>query len=69
LPVTTNFAAAPNVDFAAGATAMLKLDQSANFSGTIAGHAAGDAIDLADIAFGSNDTLGYTANAGGTGAC
>jgi hypothetical protein len=60
-------ASAANVDFAAGALGMLKLDQSANFSGTVAGLAAGDAIDLADIAFGSNDTLAYTANAAGTG--
>ena len=60
-------ASAANVDFAPGAAGILKLDQSANFSGTVAGFAAGDAIDLGDIAFGAKTTLGYAANATGGG--
>jgi len=61
-------ASSANVAFAAGGAAgMLKLDQSAGFSGTVAGPGAGDAIDLADIAFGGSDTLAYAANAAGTG--
>jgi hypothetical protein len=66
---TLEFGAASdaNVDFAAAALGMLKLDQSANFSGTVAGLAAGDAIDLGDIAFGAGATLGYAANAAGNG--
>ena len=66
---TLEFAAASaaNVDFLPGATGTLKLDQSENFSGTVAGFSAGDAIDLGDIAFGAGTTLGYMANAGGSG--
>ncbi|MFI4948387.1 MAG: hypothetical protein ACHQC9_06265, partial [Alphaproteobacteria bacterium] len=55
------------VTFDAGASGTLKLDQSADFTGTIAGLGAGDVLDLGDIAFGSDDTLGYTENAAGTG--
>ena len=37
------------------------------FTGAISGFAAGDALDLTDIAFGANTTLGYSVNAAGTG--
>ena len=60
-------ASSATIDFAPGATGTLKLDQSAAFTGSVAGFAAGDAIDLADIAFGATTTLGYAANAGGSG--
>ena len=60
-------ASAATIDFAPGAAGILKLDQSAGFTGTVAGFAAGDTIDLADIAFGAATTLGYTANTGGSG--
>jgi hypothetical protein len=55
------------VSFDSGTSGALKLDQSSLFSGTIAGFATGDAIDLTDIAFGAADTLGYAANASNTG--
>jgi hypothetical protein len=63
------FAAASDaaVSFGAGAIGALKLDQSGAFSGTIAGFAQGDGIDLADIGFSAGATLGYAANAPGTG--
>jgi hypothetical protein len=66
---TLEFAAASaeNTSFAAGAAGTLKLDQAENFSGTISGFGAGDALDLSDIAFGANLTVGYKANAAGTG--
>ena len=60
-------ASAVNTGFAADATGTLKLDQSSGFTGTISGFGADDALDLADIAFDSNTTLGYSANADGTG--
>jgi hypothetical protein len=50
-------------------TGMLKLEDSSSFAGTVAGLCGQDAIDLADIGFGANSTLGYAANpdhSGGT---
>ncbi|HEV2335207.1 MAG TPA: hypothetical protein VGS13_06910 [Stellaceae bacterium] len=66
---TLEFAAGSDaaVTFDAGASGMLKLDRSAGFAGTIAGFGAGDLLDLGDIAFSTNDTLGFTENAAGTG--
>ena len=66
---TLEFSAASddNTSFAAGATGTLKLDQAEKFSGSVSGFGAGDKLDLADIAFGANLTLGYSANAAGTG--
>ena len=55
------------VTFDATAAGTLKLDQSANFSGTVAGLGQGNSLDLADIAFGAGTTVAYTANAAGTG--
>jgi hypothetical protein len=60
-------ASAENTTFAVGATGTLKLDQSASFTGSVSGFESGDALDLADIAFGANTTLGYSANADGSG--
>src|SRR5207248_1644233 len=60
-------ASTENTTFDAGATGILKLDQSSSFSGTVSGFASGDALDLADIAFGASTTTSYTANAEGTG--
>ena len=54
-----------NVTFASGATGTLILDASSQFTGTISGlnHAFPfDTIDLADIAFGSNTTVVYSAS-------
>jgi hypothetical protein len=60
-------ASAENTTFAPGASGTLRLDQSAGFTGSVSGFGAGDAIDLMDISFGANTTLGYSANADGTG--
>jgi hypothetical protein len=60
-------ASSANVTFASGSTGTFKLDNSQNFAGSIAGLALGNHLDLADIAFGANTTLGYTPNAGNTG--
>ncbi len=49
------------------AAGTLTLDQSAGFSGTIAGFVSGDAIDLTDLGFGVGSLLSYTENSAGTG--
>jgi probable HAF family extracellular repeat protein len=51
----------------AGSTGSLQLAQSQGFAGTIAGFGGSDQIDLGDIGFGANTTLGYTANNTNTG--
>ena len=56
-----------NITLGAGARATLKIDHAADFSGTVAGLDGDDVLDLADLAFGSNTTLGYTANSNNTG--
>ena len=59
-----------NVTFASGATGALILDASSQFTGTIAGlnsAAPFNTIDLADIAFGSNTTVAYSASSADTG--
>ena len=45
----------------------MKIDHAADFSGAVAGFDGNDVLDLADIAFGSNTTLGYAANSNNTG--
>jgi len=53
------------VTFAAGGDGTLKLDASSGFKphfGPIAGFAGQDKIDLSDIAFGNQTTLGYQGN-------
>ena len=51
----------------AGASATLKIDRAADFSGTVAGFNANDLLDLADIGFGANTTLAYAGDGQGTG--
>jgi len=51
----------------AGPTGSLQLNSSQAFSGKIAGFGGQDVIDLGDIAFGANTTLGYRENASDTG--
>ena len=47
----------------AGSSGTLTIDNSASFSGKIAGQLAiGDVIDLADITAGANATIGYSGN-------
>jgi hypothetical protein len=52
-----------NVSFGGSATGVLALDQSHSFTGQISGFAAPDQIDLGDIAYSSNTTLSYAADA------
>jgi large repetitive protein len=56
-----------SVTFASGGAETLKLDDAAAFTGQISGFGGNDRIDLADIAFGANTTLGYSANSQNTG--
>ena len=60
-------ASTTNVSFASGAAGELKLDASSLFTGEVTGFTGQDQLDLADIAFGSNTTLGYAANNNNTG--
>jgi autotransporter passenger strand-loop-strand repeat protein len=59
-------ASSESTSFAPGA-GTLKIDQSASFTGVVSGFAAGDSIDLPNLAFGSNMALGYTDNGAGGG--
>ena len=45
--------------FVSGAGGLLKLDDSQHFSGTVTGFGLPGQIDLEDIAFGANTTLGF----------
>jgi hypothetical protein len=58
-------ASSENVSFVAGAGGTLKLDQAQSFTGNIQGFAAGDTLDLANLAFGPNTTLGFRPTASG----
>ena len=64
--ITLGSAYAGKVDFLSD-TGTLKLEDSSSFAGTVAGLHGQDAIDLADIGFGANSTLGYAANADHSG--
>ena len=46
---------------------MLKLDDLQHFNGQISGFGGQDTLDLADIAFSSQLTLGYGANSDNSG--
>jgi regulation of enolase protein 1 (concanavalin A-like superfamily) len=56
-----------NITLDPGAHATVKIDHAVDFSGTVAGLNGNDVLDLADLAFGSNTTLGYAANSNNTG--
>jgi hypothetical protein len=53
-------ASAAKVTFAANSSAMLKLDDPSAFTGTIFGLTTGDSVDLTNINFADNPTLGYS---------
>jgi hypothetical protein len=55
-----------NVQFAAG-TGTLQLDDAQHFGGLISGFSGQDVLDLADIAFSPNMSLGYAANTNNSG--
>ncbi|QBR72387.1 calcium-binding protein [Beijerinckiaceae bacterium] len=60
-------ASAASVTFAPGAAGTLTLDHSTEFSGKVSGFEATDKLDLKDIAFGANTTVGFSGDAtGGT---
>jgi hypothetical protein len=59
--------AATGTDTFAGKSGILVLDDPTGFSGKISGFSGQDLIDLADIGFGSNTTLGYAANGSDSG--
>ena len=56
-----------NITLDPGAHATLKIDHAADVRGTVAGFGSNDVLDLADLAFGGNTTLGYAANSNDTG--
>jgi hypothetical protein len=56
-----------NISFALGSTGELKLDASSQFTGQVTGFTDQNLLDLADIALGSNTTLGYVTNSNNTG--
>jgi hypothetical protein len=58
--------AATGTDTFAGKSGTLVLDDASGFRGKIAGFGGKDLVDLADIGFGSNTTLGFAEN-GSTG--
>jgi hypothetical protein len=60
-------ASTANVTFAPGDAGILKLDNSQNFTGTVAGLALGNYLDLTDIPYVASKTPGYTPNSGNTG--
>jgi hypothetical protein len=65
---TMEFGAASSANVAFSAlSGVLQLDQSQSFTGSIAGFGGQDQIDLSDIAFGANTTLGYAADSGNSG--
>ena len=73
-PVTINNGATSDINAPstaavtfAGSSGTLQLDQSASFAGTIAGFTGQDQLDLTDISFSANTTLGYAANSNNSG--
>jgi VCBS repeat-containing protein len=60
-------ASTANVTFAPGDTGIFKLDASGAFTGSAAGLALGNYLDLADIVYGGTTTVGYTPNKNNTG--
>jgi hypothetical protein len=60
-------ASSASVSFAPGGVGTIELDASSQFTGKLSGFAGQDVIDLFDIGFGANTTLGYSADKGNTG--
>jgi hypothetical protein len=60
--------ATQTVTFAAGAAGTLKLDRAQSFAGTVAGLAAGDAIDLANFQFSKTPTIAGVTGTGAAGS-
>ena len=60
-------ASSASVSFAAGAAGTLKLDAASHFAGSVAGFTGPDSIDLSNIGFGEDLSLGYKANSKNSG--
>ena len=60
-------ASAENSTFATGATGMFKLDAAQSLTGTVAGLANGDSIDLANFLFSGNPTIDSVTGTGNSG--
>jgi hypothetical protein len=60
-------ASAANVTFASNSTGTLKLDAASLFSGTVAGLALGNYIDLSSVAYQGNSSPTYSSNGSNTG--
>jgi large repetitive protein len=56
-----------NIQFAQNANGTLKLDQSANFTGSVSNLGTSNKLDLVDIAFAAGATVNYVENQQATG--
>ena len=56
-------ASSQNVTFSPGATGTLQLDTAQSFTGNVSGLTASDTIDLPNLTYGANMTVGYSGNA------
>ena len=53
-------ASSQNVTFASGASGTLKLDASTAYTGNVSGLTVSDMLDLANLTYGPNMTVGYS---------
>jgi hypothetical protein len=60
-------ASAVNLTLGSGSTGTLKFDASAQFTGTVAGLAPGNYLELADLAYQGNSAPAYNATGANTG--
>jgi hypothetical protein len=60
-------ASAANLSFASGSTGTLRLDASSQFTGTVAGLALGNYLDLSDLAYQGNSAPTYSSSGANTG--
>jgi hypothetical protein len=58
-------ASSQNVTFAAGADGTLKLDSAQSYTGGVSGLTESDTLDLSNLAYGPNMTLGYSGTSAG----
>ena len=58
-------ASSQNVAFASGADGTLKLDSALSYTGSVSGLTANDTLDLSNLTYGPNMTVGYSGTATG----
>ena len=58
-------ASSQNVAFASGADGTLKLDSALSYTGSVSGLTANDTLDLSNLTYGPNMTVGYSGTAAG----